>query len=388
VIFDTENYVLKNLIFFIVKEKYCSLFYPKIGILSMDPKEKIYSQFGIKFWIISASIIVVIAGMKEAAGLITPFFLSLLLTAIFYGPFKWLQKKGLPTMLALLIVILGIAFLTFTIFTLIGASVVSFTQKIPFYEERFTLYWDGLNQFLQDSGWLELDLEFSEYLNLSIVMKLVGNVFTSFGSIMSNFFILLLIVIFMLLEISIFEEKMKLIDSSSLGRVNKIVQNINAYFGTKALTSLVTGVLVSISLAIIGIDFPFLWGFLAFLLNFIPNIGSIIAAVPAILLALVQSGLPSAIAVVVVFLVINVIIGNIVEPRLMGKNLGLSPLIVFISLIFWGWVLGTIGMLLATPLTMTIKIVFDNMEETKHLGLMMGDESSIKNYTNQNETSD
>jgi len=351
----------------------------------MDPKEKIYSQFGIKFWIISASIIVVIAGMKEAAGLITPFFLSLLLTAIFYGPFKWLQEKGLPTMLALLIVILGIAFLTFTIFTLIGASVVSFTQKIPFYEERFTLYWDGLNQFLKDSGWLELDLDFSEYLNLSIVMKLAGNVFTSFGSIMSNFFILLLIVIFMLLEISIFEEKMKLIDSSSLGRVNKIVQNINAYFGTKALTSLVTGVLVSISLAIIGIDFPFLWGFLAFLLNFIPNIGSIIAAVPAILLALVQSGLPSAIAVVIVFLVINVIIGNIVEPRLMGKNLGLSPLIVFISLIFWGWVLGTIGMLLATPLTMTIKIIFDNMEETKHLGLMMGDESSIKNYINQNE---
>lgn len=346
----------------------------------MEQKEKTYSQFGIKFWVISASIIVVIAGMKEAAGLITPFFLSLFVTAIFYGPFKWLQEKGLPTSFALLIVILGIAFLTVTIFGLIGASVVSFTEKIPFYEERFTLYWDNINQFLKDGGWLELDLDFSEYLNPGVVMKLVGNVFASFGNIMSNFFILLLIVIFILLEISIFERKIHLINKDSLSRVNKIVHNLNAYFGTKALTSLVTGALVAISLTIIGIDFPLLWGSLAFLLNFIPNIGSIIAAVPAILLALVQFGFPSAIAVLIVFLVINVIIGNIVEPRLMGKNLGLSPLVVFISLIFWGWVLGTVGMLLATPLTMTIKIIFDNMEETKYIGLMMGDESSIKSY--------
>ena len=354
----------------------------------MEKNDKLYTQFGIKFWLISASIIVVIAGMKEAAGMITPFFLSLLLTAIFYGPFKWLQGKGIPTYLAILIVILGIALLTFTIFTLIGASVVSFTDKIPFYEDRITLYWKGLNEFLKDSGWLKLNLDLSEYFNLSVVMKLAGNVYTSFGSIMSNFFVILLIVIFMLLEISIFEQKIKLIDISSLGRVNKIVENLNAYFGTKALTSIITGVLVSVSLAIIGIDFPLLWGFLAFLLNFIPNIGSIIAAIPAVLLALVQSGFPSAIAVVIVFLVINVIIGNIIEPRLMGRNLGLSPLVVFISLIFWGWVLGTVGMLLATPLTMTIKIVFDNMEETKHFGLMMGDESSIKNYSHKNDTNE
>ncbi len=346
----------------------------------MEQKNKVYSQFGIKFWIISASLMVVIAGMKEAAGMITPFLLSLFVTAIFYGPFKWLQDKGLHTAFALTIVILGIAFLTVTIFGLIGASVVSFTEKIPFYEERFTLYWVELNKFLKEGGWLELDLDFSEYLNPGVIMKLVGNIFASFGNIMSNFFILLLIVIFMLLEISIFERKIQLINKNSLGRVNKIVQSLNAYFGTKALTSLVTGTLVSISLAIIGIDFPLLWGFLAFLLNFIPNIGSIIAAIPAILLALVQLGFPSAIAVTIVFLIVNVLIGNVIEPRLMGKNLGLSPLIVFISLIFWGYVLGTIGMLLATPLTMTIKIVFDNMEETKHLGLMMGDESSIKNY--------
>jgi predicted PurR-regulated permease PerM len=318
--------------------------------------------------------------MREAAGLITPFFLSIFITAIFYNPFKWLKEKGLHTSIALTIVILGIAVLTFSVFALIGASVASFTEKIPFYETRFTLYWSGINELLKDYGFLEVEATLSEYVNPSIVMKLVGNVFSGFGNVMSNFFIILLIVIFMLLEISVFERKMDLINKNSLKRVNKIVQSINSYFGTKALTSFVTGVLVTISLAFIGIDFPLLWGFLAFLLNFIPNIGSILAAVPAILLGLVQYGLPSAIVTAAVFLIINIIIGNVIEPRLMGRNLGLSPLVVFISLIFWGWTLGTIGMLLATPLTMAIKIVFDNMEQTKNIGLMMGDESSIINY--------
>jgi len=346
----------------------------------MESKEKIYSQFGIKFWIISASFVVVIAGLRVAAGLITPLFLSLFLTAIFYGPFKWLQKKRLKTPIALSLVILGIALLTVSIFGLIGASVSNFMEKIPFYQERFNLFWQEINNIANNSEWIKLNLDFSKYIDPGIIMKLAGNVFTGFGNLMSNFFMILLVVIFMLLEISIFERKMLLVNKTSLGRVNNIVKNLNSYFGTKALTSLVTGVLVAISLAIIGIDFPFLWGFLAFLLNFIPNIGSIIAAVPAVLLALIQSGFGEAIAVLIAFLIINVIIGNVIEPRLMGRNLGLSPLIVFLSLIFWGWVLGTVGMLLATPLTMTIKIIFDNMDETKHIGLMMGDESSINNF--------
>lgn len=346
----------------------------------MEQKEKIFSQFGVKFWIISAAVVVVISGLRDAASLITPFFLSMFITAIFYGPFKWLQKKGLHISLALILVILGIAFITVTIVGLLGASVASFTQKIPFYQERFNLYWDGFNQFAKNSGWLSMEFDIAEYFDTGVIVKFVGNVFTSFGSLMSNSFIIILLVIFMLLEISIFERKMQLINKESLLRVNKIVQNINSYFGTKALTSFVTGILVSISLAIIGIDFPLLWGFLAFLLNFIPNIGSIIAAIPAILLGLIQFGFPTSLVVLITFLVINIIIGNVFEPRLMGRNLGLSPLIVFVSLIFWGWVLGTIGMLLAVPLTMTIKIIFDNMEETKHIGLIMGDESSIKNF--------
>jgi len=190
----------------------------------------------------------------------------------------------------------------------------------------------------------------------------------------------LIMVIFMLLEVSTFKKKLEIINPASLSRMDKIVLNINKYFGTKTLTSFVTGIAIAIGLAIVGVDFPLLWGLLAFLLNFIPNVGSIIAAIPAILLALIQLGPSSAIVTSIIYIVVNGVIGNIIEPKVMGKNLGLSPLIVFVSLIFWGWVLGTVGMLLATPLTMVIKIILDSLDNTKNIGIMLGDESSLKNF--------
>jgi AI-2 transport protein TqsA len=124
-------------------------------------------------------------------------------------------------------------------------------------------------------------------------------------------------------------------------------------------------------LSLIGVDFAPTWGLLAFLLNFIPNIGSIIAAVPAILLALIQLGLPSALLTLLGYLVVNITIGNFLEPRVMGRSLGLSTLVVFLSLLFWGWVLGPIGMVLSVPLTMTAKIALAVNEDTRWLAVLL-----------------
>lgn len=337
-------------------------------------------QFGIKFWVILASIMIVIAGIKEMASLVTPLFLALFITAICYGPFIWLQKKGIPEILSLITVIFGIAFVTAIIGAVLGTSISGFIEKMPFYEEKFNNYWVEINNWFMSLGWLEKDSGLEKHINPSSIVSIAGSIFTGLGNLMSDFLLVLIVVIFMLLEISMFIQKMKLISTDSLRNIDNIMHNMNTYFGTKAITSFITGVFIAVSLAIIGVDFPILWGFLAFLLNFIPNIGSIIAAVPAVLLALVQLGLTSAIETTIVYLVVNGVIGNMIEPKLMGKNLGLSSLIVFLSMIFWGWILGTVGMLLAVPLTMTIKIIFDSMEETKHIGLLMGDESSIEHY--------
>jgi predicted PurR-regulated permease PerM len=127
-----------------------------------------------------------------------------------------------------------------------------------------------------------------------------------------------------------------------------------------------------ILLLILNIDYALLWGLLAFLLNFIPNIGSIIAAIPAILLSLIQFGPGIAIITSVGYLVINFVFGNVLEPRMMGKGLGLSTLIVFLSLIFWGWILGPVGMLLSVPLTMVVKIALDSSDDTRWIATLLG----------------
>ena len=147
------------------------------------------------------------------------------------------------------------------------------------------------------------------------------------------------------------------------------------YLVIKTLVSLVTGILVAVWLAILGVNFPLLWGLLAFLLNYIPNIGSILAAIPASLLALVQISLGAALLVVLGFLVINVVMGNVIEPRWTGRGVGLSPLVVFFSLIFWGWVLGPMGLILSVPLTVTVKIALESSEETRWVAVLLGPEN-------------
>jgi len=125
---------------------------------------------------------------------------------------------------------------------------------------------------------------------------------------------------------------------------------------------------------VVGVDYPVLWGVIAFFLNFVPNIGSIIAAIPALLLALVQLGPGGTAWAALGYLLANNLVGNVIEPRFMGKGLGLSSLVVFLSLVFWGWVLGTVGMFLSVPLTMTIKIALDSNDDTRWLAILLGPE--------------
>ena len=139
----------------------------------------------------------------------------------------------------------------------------------------------------------------------------------------------------------------------------------------KTWTSAATGVLVALWLWLLGVDYPALWGMLAFLLNYVPNIGSIIAAVPAVLLALIQVGTGTAFLVMAGYMVINIVMGSVVEPKYMGKGLGLSALVVFLSLVFWGWILGTAGMLLSVPLTVAVKLALDSKKESQWLGVLL-----------------
>ena len=159
-----------------------------------------------------------------------------------------------------------------------------------------------------------------------------------------------------------------------LKHIDKFIKSVNSYLAIKTVVSLGTGLIIGTWLYVMGVDHFMLWAVLAFMLNFIPNIGSIIAAVPAVLIAFVQLGPASAGFAALGFLLVNTIMGNMVEPKLMGKGMGLSTLVVFLSLIFWGWLLGTVGMLLSVPLTMVVKIALESREESKWLAVLLSSE--------------
>jgi len=181
--------------------------------------------------------------------------------------------------------------------------------------------------------------------------------------------------LFLLFEKHSLGLKIKAITKStnvSLTYIRTIGINIRHYLSIKTMTSLLTGILIWIFLEIVGLNYALLWGLIAFLLNYIPSIGSIIAALPAVLFAMVDLNLGGVIWTIIIFVSVNIIIGSILEPKAMGKGMGLSTFIVFAGLIFWGFILGTVGMFLSVPLTMTIKIILEQDESTKWIAVILG----------------
>jgi predicted PurR-regulated permease PerM len=327
--------------------------------------------------IITAALVIVIAGMGAARVILVPFLLAAFIAIISASPLFWLQRKGLSKWLALLIVILGVLFIGLLVAGLVGSSVKEFSRNLPVYDEKLK------QQTTLIMGWLEkYDVDFSglaltKIFNPGAAMKLVATLLSSLGSVLTNSFLILMTVIFMLLEASSFPAKLSTAlgsPESSLARFDNFINNVKRYMAIKTLVSLATGILIAIWLTIIGVDYPLLWGLLAFALNYIPNIGSIIAAVPAVLLAIIQLGFIRAGAVAAGYVVVNLLMGNVIEPRFMGRGLGLSTLVVFLSLLFWGWLLGPVGMLLSVPLTITAKIALESKDETRWMAVLLGPE--------------
>ncbi|MCG8014849.1 MAG: AI-2E family transporter [Candidatus Thiodiazotropha sp. 'RUGA'] len=328
-----------------------------------------------RFLLSAAAFVVIVAGMKAAVTLLIPFLLSLFIAVIAAPPLFFLKEKGVPSGLAMVSVIGMIIIVGLMLAWLVGGSLNDFTSNLPSYQEILKQQSQRLVSWLGEQG-LALELKaLTTYFDPAKAMALAGSLMSSLGNVLTQAFLILITVIFMLFEANSFQAKLKDHAESperSLARVDAITSSIKRYMVIKTSTSLLTGFLVATLLALLGVDYPLLWGTLAFLFNYVPNIGSIIAAVPAVLLALIQLGPQMALWTAVGYLVINSVVGNGIEPRFMGKGLGLSPLIVFISLVFWGWVLGPVGMFLSVPLTMSMKIVLDSNPDTRNYAAMLG----------------
>ncbi len=340
-----------------------------------------------RFIVVLASFIIVVAGMRAAEPLLIPFLLSLFLAVICSPPLVWMKERGLPTGVAILIIIATVVVISLLVGTIVGASIQSFRADLPEYQEKLTVLTAGLFQSLSKIG-IQIELsQLRDGLNPSAALSFAGNALTTIGNMMTNAILILLTVVFILTEEVDFAAKLSAANTNSqktLEALTRFTRSVNRYIAIKTAMSLLTGFIIMVWLWVQGVDYFVLWGLLAFMLNFIPTLGSVLAAIPAVLLSLVQLGPGPAVITGIGFLLVNFGVGNVLEPRTMGKGLDLSALIVFLSLVFWGWVLGPMGMLLSIPLTMTVKIALESFEDTRWLGVMLGSgKSALESISNK-----
>ena len=331
--------------------------------------------------IVLAAFVVVVAGMRAAEPILTPFLLALFMTTIAGPPMFALQRRGVPGPLAIAIVVLALVIIGLLLMVLVGNSVTDFVSRLPDYQQRLREYFGGAVDWLAGMGVQVSRDQLTEYVDPGKAMSLFAATLTGMGGALTNIVLILFTVLFLLAEASGFSSKLRrsLSDPDiSYARFQHFADSLQRYLAIKAWISAATAVIVAVPLALLGLDYALLWGVLMFLLNYIPNIGPIIAAVPAVLLALVQLGPVPALVVAGIYLGANTLMGNIVEPRYMGRGVGMSALAVFLSLVFWGWILGPVGMLLSVPLTMAVKIAMDSNEDTRWIAVLLGPNEAEK----------
>lgn len=331
-----------------------------------------------RFFVIVATLVIIIGGINQAQSVLASFLVAVFLAAIGTPPVLWLERKRIPSVVAVLLVVTGMIAILAIVGVVVGTSVNSFYAELPFYQARLQERVSAFQTFWETRGILGTDKVLLGYVNPGAVMSMTARLFAGLGSTLSNIVLILITVTFILFEASSFPVKLRAIlghSQQAFPQFTKFVGDIERYMIIKTAISLAAGILIGIWLAILGVDFPILWGFLAFLLHYVPNVGFLIAAIPAVLLALVQLGAGTASLAAAGYLVINFALGNMVEPMLMGRRLGLSTLVVFLSLIFWGSLLGPIGMVLCIPLTMTLKFACENNKSTRWIAVLLGPEA-------------
>jgi predicted PurR-regulated permease PerM len=336
-----------------------------------------------QFLILVTSISILFVIMKYAADLLAPFLISVSFAIVLAPLLRILQKRHIPRIISLILIIVLSTIPIILLGGYIGTEAKEFAANFHTMSAQFKVTLEQFIQHLQNIGLSVNQTDIEAILAKSNISEIVKNLASQTSTQFSNIFLILFTVAFMLMESQYLHNKVQKILSKS--KINledglQIIAKINTYFIIKVKTSLVTALWVLAVLWYYDISYFYMWAALAFFLNFIPVVGSILAAVPPVILALMDQGMMTALWVVLWYIVINMAIGNILEPRIMGKGLGLSALVIFLSMTLWGWVLGPAGMILSVPLTMTMQFLFAQYKETEWIALMLSD---FERETNQ-----
>ena len=325
--------------------------------------------------IVAAAFVIAMLGIRAAAPILATVLLAVFIAVVATPPLGWLRRRGAPKWVALGIVVIILLDLG-SLFALVATGTLEgFRDSLPSYQERLVLLTQELADWLEGMGVPNSHAAIPDILDPGLAMALVRKLLSNAGGLVAEGLLVLLVVVFILLDAPGLPAKLKAAFQTTPeadARLQRVLAATNRYMLIKSVTSLATGVAIALWLWYLGLDFVFLWGMLAFLLNFIPFVGSVLMAVPAILLALVQTDLQTTLLVALGYVVVNVAIGNVLEPRIMGKGLGVSTLAIMLFLLFWGWLLGGVGVFLAVPLTITLMVALDANPQTRPIAILMG----------------
>ncbi|MEF9889087.1 MULTISPECIES: AI-2E family transporter [Citrobacter] len=331
---------------------------------------------GLKIVIMLGMLVIILSGIRVAADIIVPFILALFIAVVLNPVVQRMVKLRIPRVIAVSLLIVIIVMLMVLLLAYLGTSLNELARTLPQYRSSLVIPLKNLEPWLQRAGiGVSVD-ELVKYIDPNAAMTLVTNLLAQLSNAMSSIFLLLLTVVFMLLEVPQLPNKLKQMMSrpiEGMAAIQRAIDSVSHYLVLKTAISIVTGLVAWGMLAALDVRFAFVWGLLAFALNYIPNIGSVLAAIPPIAQVLVFNGLYDALVVFAGYLVINLVFGNILEPRIMGRGLGLSTLVVFLSLIFWGWLLGPVGMLLSVPLTIIVKIALEQTNGGQSIAVLLSD---------------
>jgi AI-2 transport protein TqsA len=325
--------------------------------------------------LVTAAFVIAMLGIQMAAPVLAPVLLAMFIAVVATPPLHWLRRHGAPKWISMFIVVFILLDLGSLVALVATGALEGFRDSLPTYQERAVLLMQELGDWLEGIGVPNSRAAVPDILDPGLAMALVRKLLSNAGGLVAEGLLVLLIVVFILLDAPALPAKLKAAFKPTQEtdiRLGRVLAAVNRYMSIKSLTSLATGVLVWVWLWYLGIDFSVLWGLLAFLLNFVPFVGSVLMAMPALLLSLVQTDLQTTFMVALGYLVVNVVIGNILEPRIMGKGLGVSTLAIMLSLLVWGWLLGGVGVFLSVPLTMALMIALDANPGTRPIAILMG----------------
>jgi AI-2 transport protein TqsA len=313
----------------------------------------------LRVMVVLAATGVVLVIIRLGAPILNPIFFALVLSLLFSPIYSWLGRRGLPSPVALVIMLIVIGALFMGLFFILGASISRFSERIGYYTSQLNSQVVSLNALLERLGLSNLDVR--DVVKPNALADALGTVLSGVAGFLSDLFLILMIMLFLLGR-----------DNPQVERLTAVGRSVVRQFGLRAIVNLVTGAGVTVLLFLLGVDFPLLWGILTFFLSFVPYIGLVLAVTPAVVLALAEFGVSRAVLVIAGVVVINVLAENVLSPVLMGRGLNISPTIVFLSFIFWAWLLGGPGAFLALPITLFVAVMLDTFPETRWLAGLMG----------------